>query len=238
MLEVVHPAVGHDLVVGSIDLGRDGAVRRLVDVLARRGRTRLVDDLVAPADVGVALIGLDLAQLARRRRLDGIDRLALVHGRGRGRDDDEAHRRDNRDDADDDKRRPEPLEEGRLVVATAGGVPAPGPARAGRAGGGSSARAGRTGGLRPGGLRPRGLVAAGRRRSFRLGQGQVLHVLQRRSWRSIVVAPRPWPRCAGRRVASPPEARRRARPRGASRPRAARARSARARSARRGPRGG
>ena len=103
MLEVVHPAVGHGLVVGSVDLGRDGAVGRLVDVLARGGRAHLVGDLVAArADVEVSLVGLDLAQLARRRRLHRVDRLARVDGRGGRRDHERADDRDDRDDADDD----------------------------------------------------------------------------------------------------------------------------------------
>ena len=49
VLEVVDPAVGHRVVVGAVELGRDRAARRVVDVLAGGGRADRVGDLVARA---------------------------------------------------------------------------------------------------------------------------------------------------------------------------------------------
>ncbi len=110
MLEVVDPAVRDALVVGPVDLRRQRAVPGPVDVLARGGRTHLVVDLVAGLDVLVAHVRLHLAELARRRRLHGVDRAAGVGRRRGGREHEGADAHDDGDDRDREDRRAEPLE--------------------------------------------------------------------------------------------------------------------------------
>ena len=110
VLQVVDPAGGRAAVVRPVHLGRERPVAGAVDVLAGGRRADRVGHLLAGGHVLVAHVGLDLADLAGRGRLDGVDRGARERRLGGGREHERAHADDHRDDGEGDDRRAEALE--------------------------------------------------------------------------------------------------------------------------------